>query len=73
MDFFKVRAKKKALELLEPIPVGDAQESTWAAWEDSVAFQDSLHADFQDTVRMAITPQDTHDIDVFASVHRRGA
>jgi hypothetical protein len=41
----------------DPIPAGDVtegnEESDWAAWEDSVTFQDSLMPDFQGLVTLS--------------------
>jgi len=73
MDFFRRQTKKRVIDLHDPIPVGETQDSDWAAWEDSVAFQDSQMAGFAETAKMPLTPEDTHGIDVFASVGRNSA
>jgi hypothetical protein len=72
MDFFKKPVKKRLIDPLEPIPVGEVQESDWDAWADSVAFQDSQPMDFQVTDKLPITPSEGNLIDVFASVTRKG-
>jgi len=45
----------------EMIPAGDVtegnEESDWAAWEDSVAFQDSMMPGFQDSVTVSPSMQ----------------
>ena len=42
---------------LDPIPTGEMTEGNaeadWAAWEDSVQFQDSQMPDFQGTVTLS--------------------
>lgn len=51
MSFFRREPKKPSttpsartkslLDIFAPIPVADVAESTWADWEDSMAFQNS--------------------------------
>lgn len=71
MHFFNKPFKKRAIDPHEPIPVGEVEESDWAAWADSVGFQDSQPMDFQITEKLPITPAEGNLIDVFASVTRR--
>ena len=56
----------------ETLPLLDvvegSEDSDWAAWEDSVAFQDSQRAELQ-----AETQTHIGDVDPFGSVHRRSA
>jgi hypothetical protein len=72
MQFFNKTVKRRAIDSVEPIPVGEAVESDWATWADSVGFQDSQPTDFQMTDKQAITPIDGEFLDVFASVTRKG-
>jgi hypothetical protein len=71
MHFFSKPVKKRVIDPFEPIPVGEVQESDWAAWADSVGFQDSVPADFQVTDKLPITPAEADSIDVFASVNKK--
>lgn len=71
MQFFKKPGRTRVTDPLEPIPVGETQDSDWAAWEDSVGFQDPPAAAFPDTVKQAISPADGHFIDAFASVRKK--
>ena len=54
-------------------------ESVWAMWEDSVAFQDSQFTDSQPAPLLASktptqpAPLDADSIDAFASVHKNSA
>ncbi|WP_342619197.1 hypothetical protein [Rhodoferax sp. GW822-FHT02A01] len=70
MDFFR-KAPKKIIDPLEPIPVGEVQESDWAEWEDSVAFQDSLIGGFPDTTKQPLTPETEDMLDIFANVKKK--
>lgn len=71
MQFFGKPVKKRVIDLHEPIPVGEVQEADWAAWADSIGFQDSVPADFQITDKLPITPAEGDSIDVFACVTRK--
>jgi hypothetical protein len=55
INFGKPAPKK--FDSFEPIPAGEVtegnEESDWAAWEDSVAFQDSLMPGFQGGVTVS--------------------
>ena len=76
--FLKPTRKPPSLDSLEPIPVPAAtkgnQDSDWALWEDSVAFQDSqFPQDFTDSsvrVKEPATsrPAQLIDFDPFAAV-----
>jgi hypothetical protein len=69
----------------QPIPVGevieDDPESTWAMWEDSVAFQDSQMGSYTPTTPMPLQPESENTgtepnvemIDPFATVKPRSA
>ena len=66
---------------LEPIPAGEVtegnEESDWAAWEDSVLFQDSQLADPQPPATSAaktkpVDPSFEH-VDIFSTVHKNSA
>jgi hypothetical protein len=72
MTFFSKPLNKQVTAPIEPIPVGVVVESDWAAWADSVGFQDSEPSDFQMTDKLPITPEEGESIDVFASVTRKG-
>jgi hypothetical protein len=72
MDFFR-KAPKKVIDPLEPIPVGEVQESDWAEWEDSVAFQDSLMGSLPDTVKQPLTSEPEDMLDIFANVKKNDA
>ena len=61
------KVPRKYQEPMEPIPVGEVQESDWAAWEDSVAFQDSLLSGLADS------PQPEAPSDAFSSVKKHDA
>jgi hypothetical protein len=68
MNFFrKPAAKKRDIDPLEPIPVGEAKDVDWAEWEDSVGFQEDQISDDAETVRQPISPADGHFMDLFAS------
>ena len=77
MHFFR-KSAKPYVDPLEPIPVGQVlegnEESDWAEWEASVAFQDSQMPEFQNScpppkVRAKkSTDTDSDSIDLFASV-----
>jgi hypothetical protein len=71
MQFFTKSLKKRIIDPQEPIPVGVVEESDWAAWADSVGFQDSQPMDFQATDKLPISRAESDSIDVFASVTRR--
>jgi hypothetical protein len=71
MDFFRKTPKKKSVDPHEPIPIGDAQESDWAAWQDSVAFQESLSGDFRDTEKLPLLPELDALVDAYASVTKK--
>ena len=71
MQFFSKPVKKRLIDQHEPIPVGEVEESDWAAWADSVGFQDSQPMDFQTTEKLPIAPAEGNLIDVFACVTRR--
>ena len=71
MSFFR-KAPKKLVDPLEPIPVGEVQESDWAEWEDSVAFQDSLMG-LPDTVKQPLTPEPEDMLDIFVKVKKKDA
>ena len=71
MTFFIKPLKKQNTNLIEPIPVGEVEESNWAAWADSVGFQDSEPSDFQITDKLPITPEESESIDVFACVNMK--
>ena len=68
----------KYFDPLEPIPVGEVVEgnadSDWNEWAESVAFQDSQIADYQQpTLPMPLerdhkAAHDEGDVDLFASV-----
>lgn len=68
MDFFRKPPKKSRVDPFEPIPVGETQESDWATWEDSVAFQDSQGGDFRETEPLPLTPEIDAPVDAFGSV-----
>jgi hypothetical protein len=72
MDFFSKPAKKRVIDPLEPIPVGEVEESDWATWADTMGFQDSTPMDFQTTDKLPLTPAESDSIDVFASVTKKG-
>ena len=42
MDFYSKPAKKRVIDPLEPIPVGEVEESDWATWADTMGFQETL-------------------------------
>lgn len=77
------KSGKKPIDPFEPIPTGEVvegnQDSDWAAWEDSVAFQDSQMPEFE----VAATPpavkasgsaaHTPSPADVFASVSKNSA
>jgi hypothetical protein len=71
MQFFNKTVKKRVIDPLEPIPVGEVEESDWAAWADSIGFQDSQPMDFQVTDKLPISRAEGDMIDVFACVTRR--
>ena len=71
MDSFKQRPRKPARDDFEPIPVAEAQETDWAEWEDSVAFQEQQPPQFQTTEKMPLAPDDSDAPDAFASVTRK--
>jgi hypothetical protein len=61
-----------------PLPevIEGNEESDWALWEDSVAFQDSqMPSGFSelDSVRTRDEPEREEEVDPFATVRRRGA
>lgn len=68
MDFFNQRPKKTARDDFEPIPVAEAQETDWAEWEDSIAFQAQEAGHFQTTEKMPLAPAESELTDAFASV-----
>ena len=64
----------------EPVPLPEVtegnEESDWALWENSVAFQDSQMSssfDELDPVKQTEPTPGDEDIDPFATVRRRGA
>ena len=74
------KSGKKTIDPFEPIPTGEVvegnQDSDWAAWEDSVAFQDSQMPEFQVTAVLPVvknsasaTPPPAAE-DAFASVSK---
>jgi hypothetical protein len=71
MTFFDKPLRRRVTNPIEPIPVGNVEESDWAAWADSVGFQDSEPTDFQITDRLPITPEESESIDVFACVTKK--
>jgi hypothetical protein len=42
MDFFQGNRKKPVVDPHAPIPVGDAVETDWAAWEELVVESEPL-------------------------------
>jgi hypothetical protein len=72
MDFFSKQVKRRVIDPLEPIPVGEVEESDWATWADTMGFQDSTPMDFQTTDKLPLTLAESDSIDVFASVGRKG-
>jgi len=52
----------------ELIPVPEAQETDWAEWEDSVAFQESQLDAFQVTEKIPLAPDHADLFDPFSSV-----
>ena len=72
MTFFSNSVDDQSTSPSEPIPVGDVEESDWAAWADSVGFQDSEPSDFQITDKSPITSEEGESIDVFACVTKKG-
>ena len=79
MNFFRKSVKpvaKSYADRLEPIPIGQVvegnEESDWAEWEASVAFQDSQMPEFQNSLPPSKspvqTPNDEKSQDVFSSV-----
>jgi hypothetical protein len=77
MDGFG-KSSKQRIYLDGPAPVGEAvegnAESDWAAWADSVAFQDSQYPDsqFQETQAQELRPENDLQEDAFSSVRLRG-
>lgn len=71
MQFFNAPVKKRMSDFLEPIPVGEAVDTDWAAWAETVGFQDSQPMDFQMTDKLAIAPADGEFLDAFASVTKK--
>lgn len=70
MDFFKPNPKKVASDDFAPIPVAEVQETDWAEWEDSVAFQDQQPVAFQITEKMPLPAEESDYQDAFESVTR---
>lgn len=68
MDFYSKPVKKRIVDHIEPIPVGEVKEADWADWQDSVGFQDSQPVDFQSTDKLPIVPVEGDFLDAFASV-----
>lgn len=71
MPFFNKSPKRQVSDFVEPIPVGEAVDTDWAAWAETVGFQDSQPIDFQMTDRLAIAPIEGEFLDVFASVTKK--
>jgi hypothetical protein len=67
------RNSEKNGDSLEPLPVGEVQESDWAEWEDSVAFQDSQTGGFADSVQPTAEPPSEEQADAFSSVKKHDA
>jgi hypothetical protein len=72
MDFFRKPVKKRVIDHNEPIPVGEVQESDWAAWEDSVGPHDGQSAEFQSTDKQPLSRAEGDFMDVFAAAVPKG-
>lgn len=70
------KAPPKYIDPLDPIPVGEVQETDWAEWEDSVAFQDSVMGVLPEEPQPAKQPRSAETkelLDIFSSVKRTDA
>jgi hypothetical protein len=72
IQFFNKPARKPVRDSHEPIPVGEAVDADWAAWANSVGFQDSQPMDFQMIDKLDIAPAEDKFLDAFASVTQKG-
>lgn len=72
MQVFYKPVKKRIYDTPEPIPVGEAVDTDWAVWAETVGFQDSQPMDFQVTDKMALAPLNEEFLDAFASVTKKG-
>jgi hypothetical protein len=64
---------KAFIDPFEPIPVADVEELDWAAWEDSVAFQDSRIVDDEVAEKSPHTPKVDHPVDAFSAVTKNSS
>jgi hypothetical protein len=71
VEFFYKPVKSRVRDFLEPIPVGEAVDTDWAVWAETVGFEDSQPMDFQMTDKQTIAPIEGEFVDVFASVTKK--
>jgi hypothetical protein len=67
------KAPAKYIDPLDPIPVGEVQETDWAEWEDSVAFQDSVMGVLPEELQPSQPAESNELLDIFSSVKRTDA